>query len=219
MSAEEVSKAILGMDPKGAAEAFRRAVSAGMSPGDLDLEGIDGAITEAGRRYESGRIVFPQFMNIVRTAFAAREELDIPRPDLGKAVVAALDNHTEGRNTVALFLGIAGFETNIVEMGMMEDDIVGFCREPDVTVCCVSGEFASVSSKIKKIGDLLTGAGLRGKVVYNAGGTTVSEEAAERAGTDVFSRSGAESVFLIKKKVLERKGRTPSPSDVPDHLT
>ena len=48
-------------------------------------------------------------------------------------------------------------------------------------------------------------AGLRDRVVYNAGGMTVSEEAAERAGADVFSRSGAESVFLIKKKVLERK--------------
>lgn len=218
MSVEEVAKAVLGMDPKRASEAFREAVSTGMSTEEVDLEGIDGAITEAGKRYESGRLMFPQFMNTVRTAYAVREELGIPRPNMGKAVVAALDNHTEGRNTMALFLGIAGFETNIVEMGMMEDDIVGFCKEPDVTVCCVSGEFASVASKIKRIGDLLTEAGLRGKVIYNAGGMTVSEEAAERAGADVFSRSGAESTLLIKKKVLEMgKVRSPSP-DVPDYL-
>ena len=205
MSVEEIRKAVIGMDMKGALDAVKRTVSEGMSLEEADLEGIDGAIAEAGRKYESGKLMFPQFMNTVRAAYAVREELDIPRPDLGKAVVAALDVHTEGRNTMALFLGVAGFETNIVEMGMMEDDIVGFCKEPDVTVCCVSGEFASVSSKIKKIGDMLTEAGLRDRVVYNAGGMTVSEEAAERAGADVFSRSGAESVFLIKNKVLERK--------------
>ena len=61
-----------------ALDAVKRTVSEGMSLEEADLEGIDGAIAEAGRKYESGKLMFPQFMNTVRAAYAVREELDIP---------------------------------------------------------------------------------------------------------------------------------------------
>lgn len=205
MSVNDVAEAVIRADPRSALDAVKKTLSEGVSLEEIDSEGIDRGIVEAGKKYESGRLMFPQFMNTVRTAYMVREENDIPRPDLGKAVVAALDIHVEGRNLMATLLGIMGFETQIVEMGMMEDDIVGFCKAPDVTVCCVSGEFASVASKIRKIGEMLVSAGIKDRIVFNAGGMTVSEEAAMKGGADVFSTSGSEAAFLVKKKVLEKK--------------
>ena len=55
MSVEEIRKAVIGMDMKGALDAVKRTVSEGMSLEEADLEGIDGAIAEAGRKYESGK--------------------------------------------------------------------------------------------------------------------------------------------------------------------
>ena len=48
MSVEEIRKAVIGMDMKGALDAVKRTVSEGMSLEEADLEGIDGAI--AGRK-------------------------------------------------------------------------------------------------------------------------------------------------------------------------
>ncbi len=197
----EVSDAVGRMDAAAAVKAAE-----GMGRDEAEAE-VREAVFRAEKGYTAGKTVFPKLMGTVKTAYEVREALGIPRPDLGKAVVATLDIHTEGRNLMALLLGIEGFETDIVEEGMMPDDIAARCRQDGVTACVVSGEFASIDTKMKAVDSELRKLGIRDRIVFCCGGQPVSEEGAKRAGADVFDQNGAESVRKLRDAVLARRAR------------
>ncbi|MGI6009752.1 MAG: cobalamin B12-binding domain-containing protein [Methanomethylophilus sp.] len=195
----ELSRAIEKGDMQAALEAAR---ALGNEGAEAEMEEL---ILDCERKYVKGTMNFPAMMGTVKKVYSVREELGIPRPDLGKAVVATLDIHTEGRNLMSLLLGIAGFETDIVEEGMMPDDIAQRCLPEEVTACVVSGEFSSIATKMKAVNDELTKLGIRDRIVYCCGGQPVSDSAAIKAGADVFDQNGAEAAKKVKDAVLARK--------------
>ena len=79
--------------------------------------------------------------------------------------------------------------------------VVDLCNDPDVRVLCFSVSTTTGCYDIRRMGELLTEAGIRGRIVYNAGGAPVTEEIAESAGCDVFSRRAIDAVRLIVDKV------------------
>lgn len=195
----EVSDAVGRMDAAAAVKAAE-----GMDEDEAEAE-VREAVFKAEKEYTTGRTTFPKLMGTVKAAYEVREALGIPRPDLGRAVIATLDVHTEGRNLMTLLLGIEGFETDIVEEGMMPDDIAARCKREGVTACVVSGEFASIDTKMRAVDHELRKLGIRDRIIFCCGGQPVSEEGARRAGADVFDQNGAESVRKLRNAVLARK--------------
>lgn len=195
----EVSDAVGRMDTAAAVKAAE-----GMDEDEAEAA-VREAVFKAEKEYTTGRTTFPKLMGTVKAAYEVREALGIPRPDLGRAVIATLDVHTEGRNLMTLLLGIEGFETDIVEEGMMPDDIAARCRQEGVTACVVSGEFASIDTKMRAVDHELRKLGIRDRIIFCCGGQPVSEEGARRAGADVFDQNGAESVRKLRDAVLARK--------------
>ncbi|MBR7006455.1 MAG: hypothetical protein IKH98_06135 [Candidatus Methanomethylophilaceae archaeon] len=51
--------------------------------------------------------------------------------------------------------------------------------------------------------------GIRDRIVFNAGGSPITQGLADKAGCDVFSTTAVGSVRAIKEEVLRRKGFAP----------
>ncbi len=155
-------------------------------------------------RLNKGRMPLLFFINEARKI---REECGpVPlKEELGKAVVASLDNHTEGRDLMAILLQTEGFDVITADRSAKATDIIALCRDPDVSVLCYSVEMLSFCPYICKLANMLKEEGIRDRIVYNAGGAPVNESMAEEAGCDVFSRNGGESAEMIAAKVREKR--------------
>jgi hypothetical protein len=88
-------------------------------------------------RFSAGRLPLLEFM---RAVGLLKEECggfgcsDV----LGRAVVASFGRHTEGRDLMACILEIEGFAVSKAERDTPMRDVVDMCRDPDVSVLCLS---------------------------------------------------------------------------------
>ena len=154
--------------------------------------------------FEHGRLPLMVFLMMVRNI---REECVLePDPRLGKAVVAAFDRHTEGRDLMAVILSIEGFDVVVAGREEKAEDIIGLCKEPDVTVLCLS-ILTTLNLDVSEFTRRMKEEGIRERIVFNMGGSPVTKRIADEAGCDVFATTAVESVRLIKQKVLEKNGQ------------
>ncbi len=152
--------------------------------------------------FEEGRIPMMGFM---RQAAELRQHGGFPHdPRLGTVVVAAFARHTEGRDLMACILEIEGFDVNIVERFSSVEDVVKMCCEPEVKSLCFSVQTTYDCPELLKVDGLLRSAGIRDRIVFNAGGSPISENMAEKAGCDVYAPTAVASVRLIKEAILKR---------------
>jgi len=116
---------------------------------------------------------------------------------LGKAVVGCFGRHTEGRDLMACVLEVSGFSIIKAERDTAVQDMVEMCRDPEVTVLCISVQTTYDCPDVFDGGRLLDEAGIHDRVVYNIGGSPINQELADRAGSDVYSNRATESARLI----------------------
>jgi len=209
MTMNDVEKAVRSRDSEAAVAAASDMLASGVSANRIYWEGAYAAIYAAEKDAEIGKIGLPVLLQTVKVADAVKEAVKFEKPDLGRAITCTVDSHTDGRNLMALLLGIAGFDVVILEKDRTEIDVANFCAEPDVTVCTASAEFCTPGNKLKTLVQALKDEGVRDKVVFNAGGLPVTHAAAKDLGSDVHSDSAADSVKQILEMVMDRKGIKP----------
>ena len=163
----------------------------------------DRRIDELLEGFETGKVPLLEF---IRSVNRLREEggVIICDPSLGKAAVTCFGRHSEGRDLMAALLTMQGFEVIVVDRDAQLADIVDICRNPEVTVLCMSVQTTYDCPEVLDISEMLKEAGIRKRIILNIGGAAISDKIAERAGCDVYSDSAARSVRLIKDEVLRR---------------
>ena len=122
-------------------------------------------------------------------------------PALGTAVVASFSRHTEGRDLISLLLEANGFKTIRVERDTSVEDIVRLCGDDDVTVLCLSVQATWDLENIRKADRLLKEAGIRDRILLNAGGGAVSEQVAKKYGCDVFAETAVKTCRMIREAI------------------
>ena len=122
-------------------------------------------------------------------------------PALGTAVVASFSRHTEGRDLISLLLEANGFKTIRVERDTSVEDIVRLCGDDDVTVLCLSVQATWDLENIWKADRLLKEAGIRDRILLNAGGGAVSEQVAKKYGCDVFAETAVKTCKMIREAI------------------
>ena len=156
--------------------------------------------------FESGKVPLLEFIRSVNRLQQDGGPI-VHDPSLGKAVVTCFGRHTEGRDLMAGLLTMHGFSTVSADRDASLDEIVGLCRDPEVTVLCMSVQTTYDCPEVLGISNLLEEAGIRQKVVLNIGGAAISARIAEKAGCDVYSDSASESAKRIKDEVRRRTSR------------
>ncbi len=154
--------------------------------------------------FEHGRLPLMIFLRSIREL---REGCIVePDPRLGKAVVAAFDRHTEGRDLMAMILSIEGFDVVVSGRESGTEDIIQLCKDPEVKVLCLSIQ-TTLNLNVTELVTRLKEEGIRDRIVFNMGGSPVTKRIADEAGCDVFATTAVESVRMIKHNVLERVDR------------
>ena len=126
-------------------------------------------------------------------------------PALGTAVVASFSRHTEGRDLISLLLEANGFKTIRVERDTSVEDIVRLCGDDDVTVLCLSVQATWDLENIRKADRLLKEAGIRDRILLNAGGGAVSEQVARKYGCDVFAETAVKTCKMIREAIAGKQ--------------
>ena len=171
--------------------------------GKVPEEGLEKEIHDLLEEFDSRRLPLMLFMhraNEIRDKYGGFTK----DSRLGKAVVASMERHTGGRDLMACLLDIVGFDVVITDIDLPMSGVVELCKDPEVKALCVSIQMINESRMAIFMADMLKEAGIRDRIVYNAGGFAVTDEVAEKAGCDVFSLRATEAVQMIKDEVLKR---------------
>jgi len=92
---------------------------------------------------------------------------------------------------------VAGRDTSI-------EDVIAMCRDPEVTVLCLSVQTTYDCPEVLEASRLLEEEGIRDRIVLNIGGSPITKELSDRAGGDVFSTTASGSARKVREEVLRR---------------
>ena len=152
--------------------------------------------------FETGKIPLLLFL---KRLDAFKREYGLQHSErLGKAVIGSFGCHTEGRDLMAGLLEANGFRTVVAGRDTSIEDVIAMCRDPEVTVLCLSVQTTYDCPEVLEASRLLEEEGIRDRIVLNIGGSPITKELSDRAGGDVFSTTASGSARKVREEVLRR---------------
>lgn len=201
-----LKQSIINLDFDGVVKVANKAMEAGIDPNLAINEGMVPGMAVVGDKFEKGEYFLSE---LVVAAEVMKEGLTVITPYLkkdvskkiGKVVIATVegDYHDIGKNIVTSLLRIQGFE--VVDLGtdVPTDKIIAAVNEHQPDIVAMSALLNLTMIKMEETIEVLKSANLRGKVKVIVGGTSLTDEFAEKIGADHCAADAFEGV----KKCLE----------------
>lgn len=176
--------------------------------------GLIPAMTEVGRKFESGEYFTPEMLIAAR---AMQSGLSVLRPHLiaanvkafGKVVVGTVqgDLHDIGKNLVAMMLEGAGLEVIDLGVDVSPEKYLQAVRDhhPDLVAC--SALLTTTMPRMKDLILSLSEAGLRNQVKVMVGGAPLTESYARDIGADLYAPDAASAATRAKELISGLKDR------------
>jgi corrinoid protein of di/trimethylamine methyltransferase len=205
-----LKQSIINLDFDGAVKVANQAMEAGVDPYLAINEGMVPGMAVVGDKFEKGEYFLSE---LVVAAEVMKEGLTVITPYLkgdvskkiGKVVIATVegDYHDIGKNIVASLLRVQGFE--VVDLGtdVPTDKIIDAVNEHQPDIVGMSALLNLTMIKMGETIEALKAANLRGKVKIIVGGTSLTDEFAQKIGADHCAADAFEGV----KKCVEWIGR------------
>jgi 5-methyltetrahydrofolate--homocysteine methyltransferase len=200
--------AIIDGSAKGATDAAKNALDAGLDPSSILNEGMIAAMKEVGKRFEEGEFYVPEMLVAAR---AMQSALSLMKPYLkdaniqsaGRVAIGTIkgDLHDIGKNLVAMMLEGAGFE--IIDLGtdVAPEKFVNAVQTQAVDLVALSALLTTTMPTMRTVIESLNTAGLRGKVKVMIGGAPVTETYAQQIGADGYAPDASRAVALAQSLV------------------
>ena len=198
--------AMLGNDPAGAAALFKKALDQGVDPSLIVNQGLVGAMTVIGAKFQQNEIYIPEMMLAAQVMASVLDEYQDQiagqgEQNAGKVLVGTVkgDLHDIGKNLVIMMLKGQGFE--VKDLGVSVDPLE-FARQisseqPDVIA--LSALLTTTMKEMKTTIDAVQEAGLRSKVKIIIGGAPVTQEYADLIGADGYAYDAPGAAKLCKR--------------------
>jgi len=183
---------------------------------DLVAQGVDlkavidvlaAEMEEVGRRFECMEIFLPEVlfaadgMSSIMEVFGPELAKEAARERKGTVVVGTArgDMHQIGKDLVALFLGIAGYD--VVDMGTDVDPLAFIHRaeETKAQVIGISSLMTTTMPGATEVINILKDKGLRDSVRVIVGGAPTSQEWADKIGADGWAEDSTSAVDIVKE--------------------
>lgn len=204
---EKLAEAIVNLEEKGALQISKRMLEAGVDPIEV-LETCRKGMSIVGERFESG-VYFLSEMIMAAEIF--REIMEMVRPRLKKIVTKPLgrvligtvqgDLHDIGKNIVITLLEVEGFDVADLGVDVPPERFIEGIRKHKPDIVGMSGLLSLAIESMKKTGDAIKEAGLRGKVKIIIGGGRLDEYARDYVGADAFADIAVTGVRLCKELI------------------
>ena len=210
---EEVRNAIVEGDVDQTAEVFERAIAAKIDPMALVSEGIGGAMKIVGERWDCKEYFLPDVLAAVE---AVKTGTEILKPhlktgnggSLGTMVIGTVkgDIHAIGKNLVATFMEMAGFEVHNIGEDAPAEKFVEAAIKYKADVVGASAFVTTVAEEMTRIIAGLKEKGIRDKILVMVGGCVLDPTWAEKIGADAFAKDAMQAVEMAKAYVAKKKG-------------
>ncbi len=200
---ERVRSALSELDPEGITPLLSEALEAGTPATDL-LRAMSEAMTEVGRRFESGEYFLA---DLVLAGEEMKEGLRLLEPHLPKGEAGAKgtvimctvrgDIHDIGKNLVVNMLTSAGFRVVDLGVDVPAEKVVEAVRRESPFAVGLSILLTTMVGSIGEVVEGLQSAGLRDRVKIAIGGACTTPELVERYGVDALGRDAVEAVRIF----------------------
>jgi corrinoid protein of di/trimethylamine methyltransferase len=203
---DDLSKAVVEYNGKGAAELAQRVLDEGLDP-VAGLDAISAAMAVVGEGYSKGDLWLPDLVGAADASQAAMPilEEEIKRrgqetKSLGTVVLGTVsgDIHTIGKSMVGVLLVAQGFRVVDVGADVPAAQFVKAVRENDADILALSALLTTTAPQQGKVIDALKEAGLRDKVKIMVGGGAISQDFADSIGADGYGATAPGAVDLAK---------------------
>ena len=189
----------------GVSELTEKALAQGVGPKDIIAKGLTEGMDIVGQKFEAKEYYIPDMLASAEAVGAAMEILEpyLAQSGIkskGKVVMATVkgDLHDIGKNIVSILLRGAGYAVKDLGNDIAPQDIVVAVREEKPQILGLSALLTSTMTNMKAVIEALTENGLRDKVKVIIGGAAVSEEFAQRIGTDGYGADGFDAVRVVE---------------------
>lgn len=202
---EEIYNSVVDGKARIVQQKVQEALEASLDPVGILNEGMIAAMSEVGRRFETGRYFLPEMLLSAR---AMQAGLALLKPRLVQAKAQSVakvaagtvrgDLHDIGKNLVCMMLEGAGFE--IIDLGtdVAPEKFVQAVRDDGVQIVAMSALLTTTMPRIKEAIAALEQAGLRKNVKVIVGGAPVTEVFAKLADADGYAIDASRAVSVAK---------------------
>ncbi len=206
---ENLRRAVLEYDSKGAVSWARKAVEEKIAPLKA-LDALTEAIREVGDGFGKGELFLPEIVgaaDAMKSATPIIEEelkkMGAKRDSVGTVVMGTVfgDIHDIGKSMVCMLLATDGFEVIDLGVNVEAERFIESVRKYKPDILGMSALLTSFVSEQKKIINILKEEGLRDKVKIMVGGGAISEAIAENIGADGYDPIAPGAVKLARRLV------------------
>lgn len=206
---ENLRRAVLEYDSKGAVSWARKAVEEKIAPLKA-LDALTEAIREVGDGFGKGELFLPEIVgaaDAMKSATPIIEEelkkMGAKRDSVGTVVMGTVfgDIHDIGKSMVCMLLATDGFEVIDLGVNVEAERFIESVRKYKPDILGMSALLTSFVSEQKKIINILKEEGLRDKVKIMVGGGAISEAIAENIGADGYDPIAPGAVKLARRLI------------------
>jgi methanogenic corrinoid protein MtbC1 len=208
---ENLRKATIDYDVKGAASWARKAVEEKVDPiGALDA--LTEAIRQVGDGFGRGELWLPDLVGATAAMQAAvpilEEEIKRAgkkRETLGTVVIGTVygDIHSIGKTMVGTLLVAEGFTVQDLGVNVTAEGFIEGVKKHNPDILAMSSLMTTTAPEQRKVIEALEREGLRDRVKTMVGGGAITQEFADGIGADGYDPTAPGAVELAKRLLGE----------------
>jgi 5-methyltetrahydrofolate--homocysteine methyltransferase len=202
----QISQALQQGEDERTAELTKQAVAQGAQAKTILDSALVAGMNRVGELFRDQEIFLPDVLVAARAMYAG---LDVIKPlllrdkvqPLGKVVIGTVqgDLHDIGKNLVGIMLRGAGFEVFDLGNDVAPEKFVDTAEKEGAQVIGMSALLTTTMPVMKKVSDLVTARGLKGRVKLIIGGAPVTADYARQIGADAYGFDAAAAVETVKR--------------------
>lgn len=185
----------------------QEAIDAGEDPNLILNEGMIGAMSVVGAKFQVNEIFVPEMLVAAKTM---KKGVEVLKPYLsgnnagknGKFIIGTVagDLHDIGKNLVALMIESAGFE--VIDLGVdvsAEKFIEAIKANPDCKLVGASALLTTTMESLRNTVQAIINAGCKNQVKIMVGGAPITQAFADEIGADAYTPdAGAAAVKAVE---------------------
>ena len=204
---ENLRKAVMDYDVKGAAILAKKALEEGIDPLKA-ADTLTEAVGEIGAGYGRGDLFLP---DLVGAADAMQSAMPIieegikqagkVQKTLGTVVIGTVfgDIHSIGKTMVSTLLTAGGFKIHDLGINVSAEAFLEAVKRYKVNILAMSALLTTTAPEQKKVIETLRKEGLKDKVMVMVGGGAITEEFSQEIAADGYGATASDAVELAKK--------------------
>jgi len=209
---EEITNSVIEGDKEAVTAAVNRALAEKLDPMDIIQKGLTQGISIVGDRFEKMEMYLPEML---LSAEAMRAGIELVKPHIkagsiqqeGVVVIGTIqgDVHDIGKNIVAFYLDVSGFEVYDLGSEVPPYVFVEQAEEKGADIIGISALLTTTMAYMPDVIEELKKRGIRDKYIVMLGGGAVTPEWAAKIGADGIGVDFAEAARVAKQLMKVRR--------------